>query len=88
VSSGAQAVEVEVTVFVWKEGGYWVAFEPYTGVSSQGETVDEALENIREALELYLEEKQDEILPIERVMITRVRVRVPVKTAEQRLQSK
>jgi len=83
VSSELQAGEIEVTVFVWREGRYYVAYEPYTGVSSQGKTVDEALENIREALELYLEEKQDEILPVERVMITRIRVKVPVKIAEQ-----
>ena len=37
------------------EGGY-VAFNPETGSTSQGETVDEALENLREATVLYLEE--------------------------------
>ncbi len=37
------------------EGGY-VAFNPETGSTTQGETVAEALENLREATELYLEE--------------------------------
>jgi predicted RNase H-like HicB family nuclease len=37
------------------EGGY-VAFNPETGSTTQGETVTEALENLREATELYLEE--------------------------------
>ncbi|MCC7136229.1 MAG: type II toxin-antitoxin system HicB family antitoxin, partial [Nitrosomonas sp.] len=37
------------------EGGY-VAFNPETGTSTQGETVEEALTNLREATELYLEE--------------------------------
>jgi predicted RNase H-like HicB family nuclease len=37
------------------EGGY-VAFNPETGTTTQGETVEEALENLREATELYLEE--------------------------------
>ncbi|MGH2372035.1 MAG: type II toxin-antitoxin system HicB family antitoxin [bacterium] len=37
------------------EGGY-VAFNPETGTTTQGETVEEALANLREATELYLEE--------------------------------
>jgi predicted RNase H-like HicB family nuclease len=36
-------------------GGY-VAFNPETGTTTQGETVEAALENLREAVELYLEE--------------------------------
>jgi predicted RNase H-like HicB family nuclease len=37
------------------EGGY-VAFNPETGTTTQGETVEDALSNLREATELYLEE--------------------------------
>jgi predicted RNase H-like HicB family nuclease len=37
------------------EGGY-TASNPETGTMSQGETIDEALANLREATELYLEE--------------------------------
>lgn len=37
------------------EGGY-VAFNPETGTTTQGDTVEEALVNLREATELYLEE--------------------------------
>ena len=37
------------------EGGY-VAVNPETGTTTQGETVEEALANLREATELYLEE--------------------------------
>jgi predicted RNase H-like HicB family nuclease len=37
------------------EGGY-VAFNPETGSTTQGETVTEALDNLREATELYLQE--------------------------------
>jgi predicted RNase H-like HicB family nuclease len=38
-----------------EEGGY-VAYNPETGTTTQGETIDEALANLREAVELYLEE--------------------------------
>jgi predicted RNase H-like HicB family nuclease len=37
------------------EGGY-VAFNPETGTTTQGETVEEALNNLQAATELYLEE--------------------------------
>jgi len=37
------------------EGGY-VAYNPETGTTTQGETVEEALANLVEATELYLKE--------------------------------
>ena len=37
-----------------EEGGY-VAFNPETGTTAQGETFDEAVSNLREATALYLE---------------------------------
>lgn len=38
-----------------EEGGY-VALNPETGTTTQGESVAEAVENLREATALYLEE--------------------------------
>ena len=38
-----------------EEGGF-VAFNPETGTTTQGESVPDAIENLREATELYLEE--------------------------------
>ena len=37
------------------EGGY-TAFNPETGTTTQGESVEEAIANLREATEVYLEE--------------------------------
>ena len=37
------------------EGGF-VAFNPETGTTTQGETIEEAVANLREAVELFLEE--------------------------------
>jgi predicted RNase H-like HicB family nuclease len=37
-----------------EEGGY-IALNPETGTTTQGETVEEALANLREATALYLE---------------------------------
>jgi predicted RNase H-like HicB family nuclease len=42
---------------VWhKEGDIFVAEHPETGTISQGETIEEAFANLREASELWLEE--------------------------------
>jgi predicted RNase H-like HicB family nuclease len=38
-----------------EEGGF-VAFNPETGTTTQGETVQEAIANLKEATTLYLEE--------------------------------
>jgi predicted RNase H-like HicB family nuclease len=37
------------------EGGY-TAFNPETGTTTQGESIKEAIANLREATELYVEE--------------------------------
>lgn len=44
------------SVIVTEENGWYVAVNPDTGVASQGKTIDQALANLREALQLYLEE--------------------------------
>lgn len=45
-----------LTAIITEESGMFVASNPDTGVASQGETLDKALANLKEALELYLEE--------------------------------
>ncbi len=44
-----------------EEDGGFVALNPDTDVASQGDTIDEALANLKEALELYLEEASDAV---------------------------
>jgi predicted RNase H-like HicB family nuclease len=39
-----------------EEGGY-IAYNPETGTTTQGETVEESLANLREAVELFLEDE-------------------------------
>ncbi len=47
------------------EDGYWVAEVPsLPGCISQGQTRDQAVENIREAIELYLDVLQEDGQPI------------------------
>jgi predicted RNase H-like HicB family nuclease len=51
------------------EGGYTVHVPSLPGCISEGETVEEALENIQEAIELYLEPSEDEWITQEGVIV-------------------
>lgn len=47
------------------EDGYWVVECPsLPGCVSQGKTKEEALKNIREAIELYIESLEEDNLPV------------------------
>jgi predicted RNase H-like HicB family nuclease len=41
---------------IWKEEDMCVIKEVVTGVTAQGKTVEEAINNLKEAVKLYLEE--------------------------------
>ena len=43
------------------EGGYTVLVPSLHGCISEGETIDDALTNIREAIDLYLEPVEDDL---------------------------
>jgi predicted RNase H-like HicB family nuclease len=51
------------TAVVWKEGDWFVAQCLEVDVASQGESEEEALVNLREALELYFEEPRATGMP-------------------------
>jgi predicted RNase H-like HicB family nuclease len=48
-------MELTAVLTASPEGGY-VAYNPETGTTTQGETIEEALANLSEATQLYLEE--------------------------------
>ena len=45
----------EISYIIYQEGKYYVAQCLNVEVSSFGETIDEAISNLKEAVELYLE---------------------------------
>ena len=53
-------MRVKVVLEPSNEGGYTVYVPSLPGCISEGETVEEALTNIREAIELYLAPVEDE----------------------------
>jgi len=55
-----------------EEGGYTVYVPSLPGCTSEGETREEALKNIKEAIELYLEPEDEDIDVTEGVELTEV----------------
>jgi predicted RNase H-like HicB family nuclease len=55
-------VSIKVTVIVKKEENWYVAKCLENSVASQGKTIEESLENLREALELYYEDNIPEVV--------------------------
>ncbi|MCX8103948.1 MAG: type II toxin-antitoxin system HicB family antitoxin [Candidatus Bipolaricaulota bacterium] len=72
---------MEYTVILHRaeEGGYWVEVPALPGCFSQGETVEEALEKVREAIEshlLALKEDRQKIPRDEGILLGRVEVAI------------
>ena len=53
-------MEYTVIVHQAEEGGHWVEVPALPGCYSQGETIEEAMRNIKEAIELHLEDLKEE----------------------------
>ena len=45
-----------------EEGGYWAEFPSLPGCGTQGETFEDLISNLYEAVEGYLEARQEDIL--------------------------
>jgi antitoxin HicB len=57
----AKVLEYNAIFTQEEDGGYSVHVPDLPGCYSQGETFEEAKENIREAIELYLEDADEEL---------------------------
>lgn len=66
-----------VTLREAEEGGYTVEVPALPGCVSQGESYEEALANICQAITVYLAELGEELNPQARVLITEVEVKLP-----------
>ncbi len=54
-------MKIKVVLETSEEGGFTVYVPSLPGCTSEGETEEEALANIREAIELYIEPIEDEL---------------------------
>ncbi len=69
----------QLTAIIEKEGNGYVALCPEVDVASQGDTINEARNNLKEALELFFETASPEEITLrlhEEVYITHVEIKV------------
>lgn len=68
-----ESVSMKFTAIINKEGRLYVSWCPELDIASQGRTVEKALDNLREAIELYLED-EDATVPEKTPFFTFVEV--------------
>ncbi len=54
---------LRMPILTWKEGEVYVADCPAVRIASQGDTEQEAIENLKEAIELYFEDMPGMTVP-------------------------
>ncbi|MCX9010162.1 MAG: type II toxin-antitoxin system HicB family antitoxin [Candidatus Methanoperedens sp.] len=69
-------MEYTVLIYQAEEGGFWAEVPSLLGCYSQGETIEETMKNIKEAIEahLALKEEKEEVPVREEFVIGRVKV--------------
>ncbi|HYA88381.1 MAG TPA: type II toxin-antitoxin system HicB family antitoxin [Nitrospirota bacterium] len=67
-------MKVRVVLELSDEGGYTVVAPSLPGCMSEGETRDEALANIKEDIELYLEPVEDDLYAIPGVEVIEIAI--------------
>ncbi len=65
-------MRLKVVLEASEEGGYTIYVPSLPGCISEGETVEEALNNIREAIELYLEPVDDDLVLEETALVQEI----------------
>lgn len=68
-------MSIKCTVIIQKEDEWYVATDLDSGVASQGRTIDESVENLREALMLFYEDNVPEKVQSE-IFVTTMEVAV------------
>ena len=68
-------MSIKSTIIIQQEENWYVATALESGVASQGKTIDEAMKNLSEALELYYEDNLPE-QPNKPVFVTTLEVAV------------
>jgi predicted RNase H-like HicB family nuclease len=68
----ADSAEIEFVFEPQDEGGYYVYAPDLPGLHTQGEDLDDATENAREALALYVEGLREDGRPVEPGVVRRM----------------
>lgn len=69
-------MQKEIDYVVWREGKHFVSQCLNVDVSSFGESIDDAVANLREAVELYCDNEQADFTEIDAPIIGKEKVNV------------
>jgi len=69
-----ESMKLKIVLEPSPEGGYTVYVPSLPGCISEGDTLEEALENIREAIDLYLEPVEDDFIIDQKGIIQEIEV--------------
>jgi len=76
--------QLEFSAVITKDGKWYVALCPELDIASQGKSIEEALKNLKEAVELYLEDEDAKIPEAGyRPIVTIVRVALNEKASSR-----
>ena len=67
-------MRLKITLEASEEGGYTVTVPSLPGCISEGDSHEEALKNIREAIALYLEPLDEDVIPNSKVLFEEIEV--------------
>jgi len=70
---------ITFSAILWKEGKLQIAWSPDLDIASQGKNVEDALSNLREAIELYLEDEDAKIPTDRSAILTTLSVKTHAK---------
>lgn len=72
----SQPIEYTVIAHEAEEGGYWTEVPGLPGAGSQGQTIDEAIQNTKESIQLVIEAMREEgkQVPVPRDIVVKVTV--------------
>jgi predicted RNase H-like HicB family nuclease len=70
---------ITFSAILWKEGKLQIAWSPELDIASQGKNVEEAIGNLREAIELYLEDEDAKIPTSKSPILTTLSVETHAK---------
>lgn len=65
---------------IWMEEDLYIAWCPELDIASQGTTIEEALKNLQEAIELYLEDEDAKVSKRKFTLVTTLSVKGHAKT--------
>jgi len=72
VTRELEVMKIKVVLEPSEDGGYTVHVPSLPGCISEGETVEEALANIEEAIALYLEPVEDDFVASENALVQEI----------------